>query len=61
MFATLAGSYPRPADVPRDEPLRVALGAQADAGLGLLSDGLVHESDDASELVDAWLAAREAV
>ncbi len=60
MFATLAGSYPRPADLSPDEALRVVLAAQADAGLGLLSDGVVHDSDDASELVEAWIAAREA-
>ncbi|HZL15325.1 MAG TPA: hypothetical protein VFC97_04410 [Verrucomicrobiae bacterium] len=57
MFATLAGSYPRPADVPTAEALRVVLGAQADSGLGLLSDGCVHRSDDASTLVEAWTAA----
>ena len=60
MFATLAGSYPRPADLPPDEALRVVLAAQADAGLGLLSDGVVHESDDVSELVATWVAARDA-
>ena len=57
MFATLAGSYPRPADVPTAEALRVVLGAQADSGLGLLSDGCVHRSDDASTLVEAWTIA----
>lgn len=60
MFATLAGSYPRLAALRPADALRAVLGAQADAGLGLLSDGLVHESDDASVLVDAWVAAREA-
>jgi methionine synthase II (cobalamin-independent) len=34
--------------------------AQADAGLGLLSDGIVHFSDDPSTLVKAWTAARDA-
>lgn len=60
MFATLAGSFPRPADPRPADALRVVLSAQADAGLGLLSDGFVHDSGDASELVDAWLAASEA-
>jgi methionine synthase II (cobalamin-independent) len=59
MFATLAGSYPQPAGLQPREALRAVLGAQADAGLGLLSDGTVHDSDDASLLVDAWVAARE--
>lgn len=60
MFATLAGSYPWPADVPTAEALRVVLGLQADSGLGLLSDGCVHRSDDASTLVEAWAAASAA-
>ena len=60
MFATLAGSYPQPADGLPGEALRAVLEAQADAGLGLLSDGLVHASDETSFLVAAWEAAREA-
>lgn len=60
MFATLAGSFPRPAGLRPADALRAVLAAQADAGLGLLSDGLVHDSDDDSELVDAWLATRDA-
>jgi methionine synthase II (cobalamin-independent) len=60
MFATLAGSYPRPPDAPPAQALRIVLGVQADAGLGLLSDGTVHRSDDASALVKAWTAARDA-
>jgi hypothetical protein len=60
MFATLAGSYPRPADLRPADALRAVLGAQADAGLGIVSDGTVHVSDDASALAEAWLAAREA-
>lgn len=60
MFATLAGSYPRPVDVPPAEALGIVLGAQADAGLGLLSDGTVHRSDDASTLAEAWTLARDA-
>ncbi len=57
MFATLAGSYPWPADLLTAEALRAVLGAQADAGLGLLSDGCVHRSDDATTLVQAWTVA----
>ena len=60
MFATLAGSYPVPADAPPARALGVVLVAQADAGLGLLSDGIVHRSDDPSTLVKAWTAARDA-
>ena len=60
MFATLAGSYPVPADAPPARALGVVLVAQADAGLGLLSDGIVHPSDDLSTLVRAWTAARDA-
>lgn len=63
MFATLAGGYPRPA--PPDDPtapdpgLAAALAAQVEAGLELVSDGLVHrvESDGealAARLVVAW-------
>ena len=60
MFATLAGSYPQPVGGLPGEALRAVLEAQADAGLGLLSDGLVHASDEAAILVAAWEAAREA-
>ncbi len=60
MFATLAGSYPGPTDVPPARALRLVLVAQAGAGLGLLSDGIVHHSDDPSTLVRAWTAARDA-
>ena len=60
MFATLAGSYPRPARVPPAEALRLILGAQADAGLGLLSDGIVHRSENESALVEAWTVTRDA-
>lgn len=61
MFATLAGGYPRPADLPPDEALRAVLEAQVEAGLGLLADGLVHPADTvAAELVAAWEATRDA-
>ncbi len=57
MFATLAGSFPRSADVPTADALRDILGVQADSGLGLLSDGCVHDTDDAATLVEAWTGA----
>ena len=60
MFATLAGSYPQPAAESPAGVLRAVLCAQAAAGLGLVSDGRVHGSDDLSALVDAWAVAREA-
>ena len=60
MFATLAGTFPRPAAASTVDALRAVLGAQADAGLGLLSDGMVHDSDDPAALVAAWVAARDA-
>ncbi len=65
MFATLAGGYPRPA--PPDDPaapdpgLAAVAAAQVEAGLELVSDGLIHrpESDGAAlaqRLVAAWRA-----
>ena len=60
MFATLGGSYPQPAGGRPGEALRAVLEAQSDAGLGLLSDGLVHASDETPILVAAWEAAQEA-
>lgn len=61
MFATLAGAYPRPTDRPPDEVLTSVLVDQASAGLGLLSDGLVHPADSSpAGLVEAWGAARDA-
>ena len=60
MFATLAGTFPHLASVSPGDALRAVLGAQADAGLGLLSDGTVHDSDDPAALVEAWVAARDA-
>ena len=66
MFATLAGGYPWPADLaPAEAPaagLAAVLRAQAEAGLGLLSDGLVHAATTSPEdLVEAWHAVSEAV
>ncbi len=60
MFATLAGGYPRPPDVPPGEALRMVLRAQAEAGLGLLSDGRIHDVDGPIPLSEAWIAARDA-
>lgn len=61
MFATLAGGYPRPADLAPGEALAAVVRAQVEAGLGLLSDGRVQPADaGADALVAAWRAAREA-
>lgn len=66
MFATLAGAYPWPGDLPPAAALEAVIDAQVEAGLGLLSDGRVHvaaastAASTAGELVDAWNAAREA-
>jgi methionine synthase II (cobalamin-independent) len=60
MFATLAGGYPRPAGLRPADALKAVLRAQADAGLGLVSDGMIHDSEDASVIVEAWVVAREA-
>ena len=61
MFATLAGWFPWPADLPPDEALATVVGAQVDAGLGLLADGRVHAADATPEaIVAAWQAGREA-
>jgi len=60
MFATLAGGYPWPPDVPPVAALDAVLAAQIDAGLGLLSDGRVHPAASTPEaLVGAWATARE--
>jgi hypothetical protein len=61
MFATLAGGYPRPPDLLPDQALAAVLEAQVGAGLGLLSDGLVHPAaTPAGELAAAWDATRDA-
>ncbi len=60
MFATLAGGYPWPVDLPPAEALGAVLRAQVEAGLGLLADGLVHPADVApDDLVAAWQATCE--
>ena len=61
MFATLAGGYPRPPGLAPHEALAGVLRAQVEAGLGLLSDGLVHAAGTPPpSLVAAWRAARDA-
>ena len=61
MFATLAGGYPRPA--PPDDPaapdpgLAAVLAAQVEAGLELVSDGLVHRPEPYGEALGASLVA----
>jgi hypothetical protein len=61
MFATLAGGYPWPAGLRPADALAAVLGAQAEAGFGLLADGRVHPaSTRAADLVAAWRAAADA-
>jgi hypothetical protein len=61
MFATLAGGYPWPPDIPPEAALEAVVAAQVEAGLGLLSDGRVHAaSTPARQLVAAWEATSEA-
>jgi methionine synthase II (cobalamin-independent) len=61
MFATLAGAYPWPTDLSPEAALDAVVAAQARAGLGLLSDGRVHDaSTPGAELVAAWAATRAA-
>lgn len=60
MFATLAGGYPWPVDLPPADALAEVVRAQVEAGLELLSDGRVHPAEAIpSELVAAWRATRE--
>ncbi len=56
MFATLAGDLPHPRSV-RSSWRRHALVVQVEAGLGIPSDGLVHDEAGLA-LVDAWRHAR---
>ncbi len=56
MFATLAGDLPHPRS-PRPSWRRHALALQVESGLGILSDGLVHDEVGVA-LVDAWRRAR---
>ncbi len=58
MFATLAGDYPWPTDMPPADALAAVVGAQVEAGLGLLSDGRVHPATLApQEYLAAWRSA----
>ena len=61
MFATLAGGYPWPPDLPPEAALDAVVTAQVEAGLGLLSDGRVHPADALTgDLVATWVAAEGA-
>jgi hypothetical protein len=61
MFATLAGGYPWPLDLPGEVALDAVVAAQVEAGLGLISDGRVHPAGaPEDDLVAAWVAARDA-
>lgn len=61
MFATLAGGYPRPAppddSTTPDPGLAAVLAAQLEAGLELVSDGLVHRPEADGEALGARLVA----
>lgn len=60
MFATLAGGYPWPPDLPPQAALDAVLAAQVDAGLELLADGRVHPAPTAAgDLARAWEMARD--
>ena len=60
MFATLAGGYPWPPDLPAEAALDAVVAAQVDAGLELLADGRIHPAATAAEdLVGAWTATRD--
>jgi hypothetical protein len=59
VFATLIGPYPQVDGTPH-ERLVAAISDQLEAGLGMLSDGLLHRvagPDGTSPVVDAWGAA----
>lgn len=61
MFATLAGGYPWPPDLPAAAALDAVVTAQVEAGLELLADGRVHPATSTPEdLVSAWTATRDA-
>ena len=61
MFATLAGAYPWPAELPPGEALASVVAAQVDGGLALIADGRVHPArTPAADLVAAWTATRDA-
>jgi hypothetical protein len=59
VFATLIGPYPQ-VDGTARERLVATISDQLDAGLGMLTDGLLHRVTgprDRSRIVDAWSAA----
>lgn len=65
MFATLLGALPRPADAPddADEPIRLAIRAQEEAGLEPITDGRLGGLDferlpTPKAAVDAWRSTR---
>jgi hypothetical protein len=58
VFATIIGPYPGEGAASDTERLTGVLGDQLEGGLGLLTDGRVHGSDDGpARVVDAWRAA----
>ncbi len=60
MFATLAGGYPWPPDLPAGAALDAVVAAQVNAGLELLSDGRVYPAaTTAGDLVGAWAMTRD--
>jgi hypothetical protein len=54
MFATIVGPYPRPDGLDDESALRLALGDQLEAGMGILADGATTPDSDA---VAAWRRA----
>ena len=60
MFATVIGPYPQ-VDGTSRERLVATIGDQLEAGLGMLSDGLIHDAaaTGADSAVGAWRAADE--
>ena len=60
VFATVIGPYPQIDGSPQ-ERLLATIGDQMEAGLGMLSDGLVHRvaTADVAPVVDAWRSADE--
>lgn len=54
MFATIVGPYPRPAGLDEEAALRLALGDQLEAEMGILADGATTPDPDA---LAAWLRA----
>jgi len=61
VFATLAGGYPWPPELPPADGLALVLRDQLDAGVGLLADGRVHAAPATPDaLVAAWRSTREA-